>query len=233
MPAAEIRRTLRVLGRLAPLALLLAGACDPLPLKRPVTVPVPPKVAGSYVAEGRRITMSTAGLTVAAEPLGEQEVRQVFAARTGTDMNPFALPDGRRFLVLRVVVVNKTDRDLTFNPVYATLDAKEHLLYHVAPSEAAQMLQEGYPKVDLQRVFERVLYEESMIVNPHRYVSRLMLFEPLRPDVRRFTLALNQVGVGEGSVDVVFPFQVVEEGTIQVASTPALALPPGSKEQKD
>ncbi|MFN7971878.1 MAG: hypothetical protein U0166_05955 [Acidobacteriota bacterium] len=219
----------RIALLIAPLC-LLSGLCGPLPLKKPISVPVQPP---GYAVSGRRIVFQTPAFTVAAEPLDDQGAQRFFREHTGQDVNPFRIPSGPGYQVFLVTVVNSGRVDLNFNAVYATMSAEGKFLYHLPPHELAVEMAPMFPDVDLNALFSAAVYDESAVINPKHYTSRLLVFYPLEPDVRRFVLMFSNVAYGESSTEVAFPFEVMETDKWQGKAAEPLVMPAALKEQKD
>jgi hypothetical protein len=215
------------------LGLGTAVGCTAPALKKPFAVPLTPK-AGAYATEGRRITLTAPGFIVSAEPLDSAETRAFLKETAGLDADPFHTPGAPGFQVYRVSVANLAQReDLSFHALYATLDAEGRYLYHMPPAEIARELGGFFPEVDLEKTLSRGIYDATTMINPRQYASRLLVFGPLDPKVRALTLAFSNVGVGNATGEVLFPFQVMEEDAYSGGKTPPLKMPANLKIQKD
>lgn len=219
----------KILLLLAPLPFVFS-LCGPLPLKSPLSVPVHPP---GYGVTGRRIVFQTPAFSVAAEPLDDEAVHKFFQKKVGHDFNPFHIPNGPSYQVFLVTVVNSGRQDVTFNAVYATMNADGTFLYHRPPHELSVEMAPMFPDLDLDRAFETTIYDESSTINPKRYTSRLMVFHPLPPAARRFVLTFSNVAYGESSIEVAFPFEVVEKDKWGGKAAAPLVVPTGVAEQTD
>lgn len=203
----------------------LATLCGPLPLKDPLSVPLDPVGQSPYRKNGRRIAYNSAVFSLMTEPLDSPAVRAFFKEHADVDMDPFSVAGGRSMQVFRVTVLNKGKEDLAFNAVYALMDAEGRYLYHMSMAEAARAIGPMFPDADIEKLLGRTLFDATTTVNPGHYVSRLMVFEPLPEDVRTFTLAFNNLGVGDAMTDVMFPFRVVERAQFEGPKPPVPADP--------
>ena len=212
---------------------LMASPCGPLPLKDPVTVPLSPKAGGGYERLGKRIAFGNAEFRIAVEPLETAEVQRFFTRRTQLTIDPFHIPDRPALQIFRVTVVNTGKDDLSFNATFITLESEGKLDYHMTPVEATHLLREVHTDVDIGVALQKALYDAATVVNPGRYVSRLLVFYPLHEDSRSLTLLFSNLGLPSGSVDVAFPFEVVERTVWGRQDTPEMRVTGSVSEQKD
>lgn len=213
--------------------LLMGSPCGPLPMKAPVTVPADPPAGSGYRRDGKRLTFEVPAFAVSAEPMDDAAVKAFFRERAKLDMNPFQLPRKLPLPIFRVTIVNKTDKDIAFHAVYATLRMKERASYHMSPAEVYEELADIYPEVDLIPALSKTLFDASTVVNPKAFVTRLLVYDPLHEDVRQITLEVDQIGPTGKGADLTFPFEVVEMGDWSGGATPKEILPAGLKEQRD
>lgn len=234
MSAARIRpRNRTLLGVALAGYLSLGGLCSPMSMKHPVTVPADPPKESGYRRDGKRLTFDAPAFTLSAEPLDDQGVQAFFRERARLDMNPFAIPRKLPMPIFRVTVVNKTEKDIAFHAVYATLRMKEKASYHLSPAEVYEELSAVYPEVDLIPALSRTLFDASSVVNPRSYVTRLLVFDPLHEDIRKVTLDVDQIGPAGATVDVTFPFEILEVDAWDGGVTPRETYPASAREQRD
>lgn len=141
------------------------------------------------------------------------------------DRNLFGVPGRQLLTSFMVTIINTSRTDLVFNGISSTLDAEGKHLYPLSRLELSRELGPIYPDLDIDDILARTTHDAVEVVNPHRYIKRLLVFYPLPEGARSFTLALGDMGGGEKAMDVVFPFEIIEEAKYGKKTAGPMTIP--------
>ena len=156
-------------------------------------------VNGAYIKE-------LPGITLILKQLPGEERQEYLTRNLGVTVDPFAVSPGKpeRFHIFQLVIENRTEAELSFNPRSAWLMPSDK---RVQSPIGLTELSFDYKTLggELPPAYEKirsVLFEQSISVRPGEAISGLLAYKPVEPRVKAFRVDLRIV---TGEADVV-PF---------------------------